>query len=70
MHFSCNHLNFSLPEPEKCCNFPDLFPDETVDKCEKKFGLNISSTNNELLGDNVTKSQYLKIKIELFSFSA
>lgn len=70
MNFSCNHLNFSLPEPEKCCNFPDLFPDETVDKCEKDFGLNISSVNNELLGDSVTKFKYLKIKTTLFFCSA
>ena len=53
MNFSCDHLNFSLPEPEKCCNFPVLLPDEIVDKCEKEFGLNISSVNNDILSDSV-----------------
>lgn len=40
-------------EGDKCCNFPDLFPDEVVNKCEKEFMLNDTSMDG-MLADSCT----------------
>lgn len=51
---SCNVPNPSSADPERCCSFPDLFPDKEVDQCEKEFGINVTVLNNELLADSVS----------------
>lgn len=40
-------------EGDKCCKFPDLFPDEVVNKCEKEFMLNDTSMDG-MLADSCT----------------
>jgi hypothetical protein len=55
---SCSSAYNSTVEPEKCCTFPDLFPDEIVDKCEKDFGMNVSSVNNDFLADSVISNSF------------
>lgn len=51
---NCSQPNPSSADPEKCCAFPDLFPDAIVDQCEKEFGMNVSGGNNEMLADSVS----------------
>lgn len=54
-NYSCfDAANSSSADPEKCCAFPDLFPDPIVDQCEKEFGVNVSTANTEMLGDSVS----------------
>lgn len=40
--------------PDKCCAFPDLFPDAIVDSCEKEFSMNGPSSSNDFLADSVS----------------
>lgn len=49
----CDSPNQSTAEPEKCCNFPELFSNSVMDQCEKEFSSNDSMKKDEALADSV-----------------